>query len=117
MRICSSVGRVTVAVPLLTAAISLLLLLEVFQHDIQLLEPLGPRVLVGLHPVMDGLSAWPLSRYRRCRPSSRTSTAPTSRSTRRCLDTCGWASPSRGTRSLTGRSPSCLLYTSPSPRD
>src|ERR671911_2691437 len=37
--------------------------------------------------------------------SSRTSTAPTSRSTRRCLDTCGWASPSSATRSLTERSP------------
>src|SRR5215217_3942075 len=53
-----------------------------------------------------GLSAWPLSRYRRCRPASRTSTAPTSRSTRRCFDTCGWPSPSARTRSLTGRSPS-----------
>src|SRR5688572_14473659 len=52
-----------------------------------------------------GLSAWPLSRYSRCRPSSRTSTAPTSRSTRRCLDTCGWARPSSRTRSFTGRSP------------
>src|ERR671910_2473250 len=52
-----------------------------------------------------GLSACPFSRYSRCRPSSRTSTAPTSRSTRRCLDTCGWASPSRRTRSFTGRSP------------
>src|SRR5829696_10296873 len=52
-----------------------------------------------------GLSAWPLSRYSRCRPSSRTSTAPTSRSTRRCLDTCGWARPRSETRSFTGRSP------------
>src|ERR671915_202992 len=52
-----------------------------------------------------GLSACPFSRYSRCRPSSRTSTAPTSRSTRRCLDTCGWARPSRPTRSFTGRSP------------
>src|SRR5688500_14638678 len=52
-----------------------------------------------------GLRAWPLRRYSRCRPSSRTSTAPTSRSTRRCLDTCGWARPSSATRSLTGRSP------------
>ena len=52
-----------------------------------------------------GLSAWPLRRYRRWRPESRTSTAPTSRRTRRCLDTCGWASPSSCTRSLTGRSP------------
>src|SRR5919198_586576 len=52
-----------------------------------------------------GLSAWPLSRYSRWRPSSRTSTAPTSRRTRRCLDTCGWARPSSRTRSFTGRSP------------
>src|SRR5229473_2765188 len=52
-----------------------------------------------------GLSAWPFSRYSRCRPSSRTSTAPTSRRTRRCLDTCGWASPSTRTMSFTGRSP------------
>src|SRR5918995_6604772 len=52
-----------------------------------------------------GLSAWPFSLYRRCRPCSRTSTAPTARSTRRCLDTWGWASPSRRTRSFTGRSP------------
>jgi hypothetical protein len=36
MRICSSVGSVTVAVPLLVTAISFLLLLEVLQHDIQL---------------------------------------------------------------------------------
>src|SRR5688572_14261254 len=56
IRICSSVGSVTVAVPLLvTAAISLLLPLEVLQHDIQLAEPLRPRPLVALHPVMDGL--------------------------------------------------------------
>ena len=35
--------------------ISFLLLLEVLQHDIQLVEPLRPRALVGLHPVVDGL--------------------------------------------------------------
>src|SRR3954471_11416798 len=52
-----------------------------------------------------GLSAGPLSRWTRCRPASRTSTAPTSRSTRRCLETWGWASPSAPTSSLTGRSP------------
>src|SRR5687768_10353253 len=52
-----------------------------------------------------GLSAWPFNRYSRCRPSSRTATAPTSRSTRRCLDTCGCDSPSVRTRSFTGRSP------------
>jgi hypothetical protein len=39
IRICSSVGSVTVAVPLLTT-ISFLLLLELFQHDIQLVESL-----------------------------------------------------------------------------
>src|SRR5688572_27385454 len=52
-----------------------------------------------------GLSALPLSRYNRCRPASRTSTAPTCRSTRRCFETCGWASPSCATSSFTGRSP------------
>src|SRR3954470_17063849 len=52
-----------------------------------------------------GLRDAPFKRYLRCRPSSRTSTRPTSRSTRKCLETCGWASPSRTTRSLTGRSP------------
>src|SRR6266436_2711824 len=55
MRICSSVGSVTVAVPLLVTAISFLLLLEFLQHDIQPLEPLRPGALVGLHPVVDGL--------------------------------------------------------------
>src|SRR3990170_5511597 len=40
----------------------------------------------------------------RCRPCSRTSTSPTSRRTRRCLDTAGCASPSSSTRSFTGRS-------------
>src|SRR4051794_6692954 len=55
MRICSSVGSDTVAVPLLVTAMSFLLLLEFVQHDIQLVEPLRPRALVGLHPVVDGL--------------------------------------------------------------
>src|SRR5207253_6570176 len=57
MRICSSVGRITVAVPLLvvTATISFLLLLEILQHDIEPFEPLRPRVLVVLHPVVDRL--------------------------------------------------------------
>jgi hypothetical protein len=32
-----------------------LLLLEVFQHVVEPLEPLGPSALVGLHPVVDGL--------------------------------------------------------------
>jgi len=45
----SSVGSVTVAVPLLVAAISFLLLLEVLQHSIQLAEPLRPGALVVLH--------------------------------------------------------------------
>src|SRR4051794_9608172 len=52
-----------------------------------------------------GFNAWPLSRYRRNRPSSRTSTRPTSRRTLRCLETCGWPSRSCPTRSPTGRSP------------
>src|SRR2546426_7520829 len=40
MRICLSVGSVTVAVPLLVIAISsFLLLFEVLQHDVQLVEP------------------------------------------------------------------------------
>src|SRR5215218_8296009 len=55
MRICSSVGSVTVAVPLLVTAISFLLLLEFLQHGIQPAEPLRPRALVVLHPVMNGL--------------------------------------------------------------
>src|ERR671924_310684 len=56
MRIWSSVGSITFAAPLLlTVAISLLLLLEVFEYDIQLPEALRPRALVGLHPVVDGL--------------------------------------------------------------
>src|ERR1700716_752511 len=55
MRICSSVGRVTVAVALLVVAIFLLLVLEVFQHDVQLVEPLGPGALVIADPVVDGL--------------------------------------------------------------
>src|SRR5580692_8490365 len=53
-----------------------------------------------------GLSAGPLIRYSRCRPSSRTATTSTSLSTRRCFDTCGCASPSNRTKSLTGSSPS-----------
>src|SRR6266566_5808684 len=56
MRICLSVGRVTVAVPLLVIAISsFLLLFEVLQHDVQLVEPLRPQALVARHPVIDGL--------------------------------------------------------------
>src|SRR5687768_18178491 len=52
-----------------------------------------------------GLSGSPLSRYMRCRPLSRTSTSPTSLSTRKCFDTCGCATPRSATRSFTGRSP------------
>src|SRR5215203_1695137 len=52
MRICSSVG--SVAVPLLvTAHISFLL--QFLQHAFHPVEPLRPRTLVLLHPVMDGL--------------------------------------------------------------
>src|SRR5438445_13123451 len=55
MRICSSVGSVNVAVPLLVIAISFLLPFEVLQHDIQPVQALRPRALVVLHPVMDRL--------------------------------------------------------------
>src|SRR4026208_1744990 len=55
IRICVSVGRVTVAVPLVVIAIVFLLLHEVFQHDIQLVEPLRPRALVLLDPIVNGL--------------------------------------------------------------
>jgi hypothetical protein len=55
IRICSSVGSVTFAVPLLVTAISSVLLLEFLQHGVQPVEALRPRSLVGLHPVMDGL--------------------------------------------------------------
>src|SRR6266516_4376075 len=55
MRICSSAGRVTVAVPLLVTAICFLLLLEFLQHGVQLVEPLRPGALVALHPVVDRL--------------------------------------------------------------
>ena len=52
-----------------------------------------------------GCSTGPLTRYQRCRPSLRTSTTPTCRSTARCLDTCGWLRPSRSTSSFTVTSP------------
>src|SRR5881296_3260270 len=55
IRICSSVGSDTVAVPLLIAAISWLLFLELLQHDVQLVEALRPGALVVLDPVVDGL--------------------------------------------------------------
>src|ERR687893_1304202 len=54
MRICSSVGSVTVAVPLLVTAASSFLL-QFLQHAFHPVEPLRPRTLVLLHPVMDGL--------------------------------------------------------------
>src|SRR5918998_4463066 len=54
MRICSSPGSVTFAVPLLViAAISFLL--QFPQHAIQPVEPFRPQALVVLHPVVDGL--------------------------------------------------------------
>src|SRR3954465_3546411 len=54
MRIRSSAGSVTVAVPLL-AVIACFLLLEIFEAVVQHCEPLGPRPLVAAHPVVDGL--------------------------------------------------------------
>src|SRR5687767_5165086 len=60
MRICSSVGSVTFAVPLLVNAIALLLPLELFQHDVELVEPLRPRPLVALDPVVDRLERLPV---------------------------------------------------------
>src|SRR5262249_36410337 len=43
--------------------------------------------------------------YSRCLPAPRTRTSPTSRSTRRCLDACGWVIPRSRARPVTGRSP------------
>src|SRR5215210_2894406 len=54
MRICSSSGSVTFAVPLLVTATSLFLL-ELIQHAVQPVEALRPRSLVVLHPVVDWL--------------------------------------------------------------
>src|SRR5215207_769067 len=55
MRICSSVGSVTVAVPLLVIApISLLLPFEFVEYDVELVESLRPAAFVGLDPVVDG---------------------------------------------------------------
>src|SRR5712691_12390192 len=72
IRICSSVGRVTVAVPLLVIAIFFLLLLVILQYDVQLVEPLRPQALVVLHPVMDGDSpTGEITRRRRSSTSSR----------------------------------------------
>jgi hypothetical protein len=54
IRICSSVGSVTVAVLLVTVICSFLPL-EVFQHDIQLFEPIGPQTLAVGDPVVNRL--------------------------------------------------------------
>src|SRR5437879_5738966 len=54
MWICSSVGSVTIALPLLATVISLLLLFDFLEDDVERLEPLRPRALVVLHPVVDG---------------------------------------------------------------
>src|SRR5262249_2199565 len=43
--------------------------------------------------------------YSRCLPAPRTRTSPTSRSTRRCLDACGWVISRSRASSVTGRSP------------
>src|SRR4029077_14535763 len=60
IRICVSVGRVTVAVPLLVTAISFLLLFESLEHDIELVQPFRPQALVALHPVVDRLERRPV---------------------------------------------------------
>jgi hypothetical protein len=61
IKISSSLGSVTFTVPLpVAAAIAFLLLLEVFQHDIQCLEPIGPGALVAHHPLMNRLQRRPV---------------------------------------------------------
>src|SRR5829696_8641787 len=106
MRICSSVGRVTVALPLWAIVPSSLLVApKVLQHQVQLVEPLRPGPFEPADPVVDGLERLAVQPVETPRPWSRTWTAPTSRSTRRCLDTWGWARPSSPTRSLTAFSP------------
>src|SRR6476659_9241959 len=57
IRICSSVGNVTVALLLSVTAVNSfdLPLLELFQYDVEPVEPLRPRALVARHPVVDGL--------------------------------------------------------------
>jgi len=55
MRISSSDGVVTFALPLLvTCDISLLLSLEVLEHVVEAVEPLGPQLLEADDPVVDG---------------------------------------------------------------
>src|SRR5829696_9021538 len=53
MRICSSLGNVTVAAPLLAIATPLFLL-QLFQHRVQPVEATRPEALIALHPVVDG---------------------------------------------------------------
>src|SRR3712207_9439521 len=60
MRIWSSAGSVTTALPLLVAAIFSLLLLEVVQHRVEGVEPVRPRELVFLDPVVDRLERAPV---------------------------------------------------------
>src|ERR687894_412370 len=55
MRICSSVGSVTVAFPLPVTPTSFLLPLEVLEHRVHPVEPLRPYALVAPHPIVDGL--------------------------------------------------------------
>src|ERR671917_1065144 len=55
MRICSSVGSVTVAVPLPVTPTPFLLPLEVLEHGVHPVEPLRPEALVAKHPIVNGL--------------------------------------------------------------
>ena len=94
-----SLGSVTIAVPLLVVAISYLLLLEFLQHDVQRTNRSDHERSYSETQSWMGLSALPLSRYSRRRPASRTDCSDLP-STRRCFETCGWASPSCATRSF-----------------
>src|SRR6476659_7006448 len=81
IRICVSVGRVTVAVPLLVTAISFLLLFEFLEHDIELVEPLRPQALVALHRALAG--AWtPVAGRARAPARGRSPAVPRSRGRR-----------------------------------
>src|SRR4051812_8485210 len=55
IRICSSVGSVSFALPLLVAAIVLLLAFEFVEYEVEFVEAVRPRLLVRLHPVVDRL--------------------------------------------------------------
>src|SRR5215217_6417011 len=55
IRICSSVGSVTVALPLPVTSTPFLLPLEVLEHGVHSVEPLRPEALVAQHPIVDGL--------------------------------------------------------------